>query len=147
MFQTDERWEEIATTELLRKVFDQPGLRQYACVEVPYNVDLFHINICCLDENTSPDAWSRYIVDNVTAAVSLADSVPDAPATITLQTKLLGDNIYRMYRIREITEVILKTGKFVYICVCENDELYVLASVEVTDAEIATRRSVWSAKL
>ena len=144
MFQTDETWEVKEGTEHLRKLFGQPGLRRYQCIEVPLNHCIFHVDLK-MTPNDGDVLWHRYMLAELVGSISLIDSVEAVESRITVQGMAEGGKPYEFYAVIEVIECELVSGKGAFICILDNGVRMNMGSFNDVEIAEGTGKTVWIA--
>lgn len=113
MLHTYEDWEGIRSSKRIEAIFEQPGLRRYRFVQVPINLQLFHVDIATGepgDEN-----WSRYVSDNFDDVIEFLAAAPATKVCISLQTRREDGKSYEIVAIKEIFLRSNESGRYSYL--------------------------------
>lgn len=143
MFQTDESWEYPCRGQLLGGLFNQPGLRQYPCVEIPLNVQIFHVDIIFRDTYQDGQSWSRFIFDQMVDVVQIVERDDVIQARVSLQTSRCDDAEYSIRSIIEIVERKNVDGCKTYVFKCANNENYLDSFIEESESDLLEKRTIW----
>jgi len=144
MLQIDEAWECTYSRNPLGSFMNQPGLRQFACVEIPLNVAIFHVDIVLRDKHEVGQSWSRFIVDDIENVLQLIQRDDTINVRISVQTNRSNNAEYKINSIVEIVECISSDGRKHYICRCSNDPQYVDATIGEVEINLSEQRTIWS---
>jgi hypothetical protein len=144
MLQIDESWECTYSGNTLGSFMCQPGLRQFACVEIPLNVAIFHVDIVLRDKHEVGQSWSRFIVDDIENVLQLIQRDDTINVRISVQTNRSNNAEYKINSIVEIIEGISRDGRKHYMCRCENAENYADATIGEGKIDLSEQRTVWS---
>lgn len=144
MFQTDGAWEINEGTEHLRKLFGQPGLRRYQCIEVPMNHCIFHVDLK-MTPNDGDVLWHRYMLAELVESISLIDSVEAVESRITVQGMAESGKPYEFYAVIEVIECELVSGKGAFICILDTGVRMNMGSFNDVEIVESTLKTVWMA--
>lgn len=144
MLQIDESWECTYSRNTLGYFMNQPGLRQFACVEIPLNVAIFHVDVVLRDKHEVGQSWSRFIVDDIENVLQLIQRDDAINVRISVQTNRSNDADYKINSIVEIVEGTSGDGRKHYICKCSNDQNCVDATIGEVEIDLSEQRTIWS---
>lgn len=142
MLHTDMLWEEIQGTALLREFTGRPGLRQYFCVEIPINLQLIHLDIST-DFGDGPK-WSRYIFDDIRKVLPLLKENKRGRLRLSLQTRRLDQDDYKILRIREVVRGEIIPGWEHYAFICSNNLKYYESVADLNIGNFKNEKVEWS---
>ena len=114
MFHVDASWENLSDRDAIRTLMKQPGLLRFPIVELPLNIQTFHVALP-LQRYGQPEYWRRYLCWNLSSAVQLLTGNERRNAKITCQSPRQNSG----YDLREVSEVGLMIdaeGLEVYFC-------------------------------
>ena len=141
MLHTDELWEEVTGTALLRDKLDQPGLRQYYCIEIPINIQLFHLDI---RSSLGLEAqWSRFIFDDMRQVSPLLLGNRPANVRLSVQTRRVDDEGYRMFEVQKVLSGTIISGRENYAFICADNIKYYESTADLSMGEFRNEVVVW----
>jgi len=141
MLHTDEFWEVVEGTAVLRETMDQPGLRQFTCFEIPLNTQLFHLDIKSRFRNQ--EKWSRFIFDDIREILPLLKGNKNQSVRLSLQTRRQDNAGYNILRIDKILSGTIVAGWENYAFLCSNKVKYYESVADLSIGEFSNARVVW----
>jgi hypothetical protein len=122
MLHAYDEWEGGCGPQLLGSLFEQPSLKRYRCIEIPINLQLFHLDI----ESGSGEnrGWHRYISDDFEDVLGLLSQHRVCQVNISLQTRRSEGTDYAMVAIKEVLLVWSKTGRSGFVFVGADERSY-----------------------
>jgi len=141
MLHTDELWEEVTGTAVLRDLSNQPGLRQYFCVEIPLNIQLFHLDI-----RNGPGyeaQWSRFIFDDIRRILPLLQGNKAANVRLSVQSRRLDKGGYRILEVQKIIRGTILPGWENYAFICSDSLRYYESTADLSIGEFRSEVVVW----
>lgn len=142
MIHTDEFWEEKEETIALRKVLNCPGLRRFRCVEVPNNVQLFHLDI--VERSSRGDVWNRFIYDDIRYILPILAGRSPKDCVLSMQTRQLERENYRILRVVRIFKGVISPGFENYAFKCDDGFRYYESRADLSLGEFREVRILWS---
>jgi len=142
MLHTNNNWESVDGAGLLREITNQPGLRQYVCVEIPINVQIFHLDI--RSNSLNEKKWSRYIFDDIRSILPILYAMKNELARVSLQTRRIDHKDYKIIAIKKIVAGITSYGVENYAFICADGERYYESIADVTSGKFEKERIIWS---
>ena len=142
MLHTNDNWESVDGAGLLREITNQPGLRQYVCVEIPINLQIFHLDI--RSNSLNETKWSRYIFDDIRNILPTLYTMKNGLARVSLQTRRLDHEDYNIIAIEKIVAGITSSGAENYGFICADGERYYESIADVTSGKFEKERIIWS---
>jgi len=115
MFHAYQTSEDDDRIEVLRTLFDQPGLHCYPFVEVPLNTQLFHLDVAPVDNESR---WQRFIFDKIENIFEFAAFENIHKFRIHIQTRRESSADYQLKRVVEISMARAASGESVYAFSC-----------------------------
>lgn len=143
MLQTNESWEYLQRGQILGALFNQPGLRQYPCVEIAVNVALFHVDIIFRDKHQEWQSWSRYIFTELPDVLRSIAGDGVVKVRVSLQTRRSDNDEYIISSIDEIVEGIDREGRKHLVFKCSNNENYIDSFFEESENDLSEKRTIW----
>ena len=137
MFHTDESWDLNDQLLVMRKLFNQPNLRRHRIVEVPHNVELFHVDVMMRSQPLDDPKWQRFICSDCQTAVSFLASQNVLRSRVSRQTRQSEIERYSIEKIVEIRASISEETLLSHGYVTELGVRYVESGLE--------RRNAWEA--
>jgi hypothetical protein len=141
MLHTDEFWEVVEGTAVLREIMGLPGLRQFTCVEIPVNTQLFHLDINSRFRNQ--EKWTRFIFDDIREILPLLKGNKNESVRLSLQTRRQDDAGYSIVRIDKILSGTIVRGWDNYAFLCSNKIKYYESIADLSLGEFSNARVVW----
>lgn len=141
MLHTDEIWEVVEGTAVLRETTQQPGLRQFTCFEIPVNTQLFHLDIHSRFRNQ--EKWSRFIFDDIREILPLLKGNKNESVRLSLQTRRQDSAGYSILRIEKILSGTIVAGRENYAFLCSNKVKYYESIADLSIGEFSKTRVVW----
>ena len=114
MFHVNASWENHSDRDAIRALMKQPGLLRFPIVELPLNIQLFHVALP-FQRHEQPGYWRRYICWNLSNAVQLLKGDESGNAKLTCQSPR-KDSGYDLREVSEVGLVIDAEGLEVYFC-------------------------------
>ncbi|WP_211442451.1 hypothetical protein [Collimonas humicola] len=142
MLQIDESWECTYSGKTLGSFMNQPGLRQFECVEISLNVAIFHVDIVLSGKHEIGHSWSRFIVADIANVLQLAQRDDMIRIRINVQSRRSANAEYKISSVVEIVEGIGRDGRKHYMCKCSNAQNY--ADATIGEVDLSEQRTVWS---
>jgi len=141
MLHTDELWEEITGIAVLRDLTNQPGLRQYSCVEIPLNIQLFHLDI--RNGSGHKARWSRFIFDDIRRILPLLLGNTPANVRLSVQSRRLDKGGYGILVIQKIICGTIIPGYENYAFICSDGLKYYESTADLSMGEFRSELVVW----
>lgn len=142
MLHTDDLWEDVEGTAVQRALSNQPGLRQFWCVEVPVNVQLFHLDVKSRlrDETT----WSRLIFDNIRRIVPILRGSRPGDVRLSLQTRRIDHSEYKILPVRKVISGTIAPGFENYAFICGDGAKYFESAADLSIGPFTDERVIWA---
>jgi len=140
VFHAYENSEDNEGMDVLRALFDQPGLHSYPFVEIPLNTNLFHIDVAPVDDESR---WQRFIFDKVENVFEFVAIEKISEVRIYIQTRRRTGSDYQLKRIVEISRGYAFSGESVHLFVCANGSVEISSFNEVAESDIYKVSSLW----
>jgi hypothetical protein len=141
MFQVDDAWEQTNERDILRLLFNQPGLRRHPLVEVVDNPAIFHVDVMFEGEAEELGFWARFIGADLETVLQFISGNDVVRSSISIQSPFSRTEDYNIHKVDKIYECRGPDGAtyFQYEC-AEN------SSVPAHHAKVGeAKRVVWSA--
>lgn len=138
MFQVDQKWKS-KNSDTLSAIFSQVELRYYRLVELPLNLQLFHVDAVVVVDGES--YYTRFICDNFTDVIEQLLEADFSNIKISLQSRRVDDRDYVMRTVEEVFESVSNPGLYSYRCgdgTLQGDSMYE-SLLDITDAHL-----IWS---
>lgn len=126
--------------DVLRALFDQPGLRSYPYVEVPLNTQLYHVDVPPLEDGSR---WQRFIFDKAENLFGFCTDEEIREFRIYVQSRRERSVDYRMKRVVEISKGSTFSGRLVYVFSCADGSVEISGLSGDTQTDIASLSTVW----
>ncbi|WP_156895584.1 MULTISPECIES: hypothetical protein [Massilia] len=85
--------------DVLRELFDQPSINIFSFVEIPFNGQIFHVDVAPVSMESR---WQRFIFDSIEKVFLFAQSENIKFYKISLQSRRVDE---RDYKIRSVKRV------------------------------------------
>lgn len=144
MFQTDEIWEDVEGATVLRKLANLPGLRQYWCVEVPLNLQLFHVDI--LSGLAGQRSWSRFMFDDVRRILPILSGYRSSDVRVSMQTRRIDRVGYKILRITKILVGVISDGVENFAFVDDEGARYYESIADLSIGEFRHEKVIWTSR-
>lgn len=141
MLHTDELWEEIEGTTVLRDLTNQPGLRRYVCVEIPLNVQLFHLDIC--SRSRHEEKWSRFIFDDIRYVIPFLQANEAENVRLSVQSRRLNGGSYKILEVRKVISGIIQPNSENYAFIGPDNLKYYESIADLSIGEFKDEIVVW----
>ncbi|WP_290413494.1 hypothetical protein [Massilia sp. YIM B02763] len=141
VFHAYDNWEDSDRLEVIRQMFQQPGLRRYRFFEVPLNSQIFHLDISPVG-GYGPQ--QRFIFDKVEDIFDFCLCEKISDFRIHVQTRRDGRGNFQLKRIVKILEGAVAEGGFARIFVAADGSVEKDDFLEVSGEDIVAPRCVWS---
>jgi len=139
MFQVENSWESHSNVEVLRTLFERPGLKRYPLVELSANVQLLHVNLLFKGDGVELDLWQRFICCDLVSVADLIENEDVEDIKIYMQTALSRDKPFVISEIVEFSRFSVDDQTCGYSCLCKNgSRLEQHAAIEIDPAIIKT---------
>lgn len=142
MLHTDDLWEDVDGAVVLRELTNQPGLRQFWCVEVPLNIQLFHVDILC--EFGTEAVWSRFIFDNIRRVIPILRGNRPGCVQLSMQTRRRDYVGYKILPIRKVISGTITSGFENFAFICSNGVRYYESTADLSVGEFSNEHVVWT---
>lgn len=142
MFHAYQTSEDVDRIEVLRKLFDQPGLHSYAFVEIPLNTQLFHLDVAPVDNESR---WQRFIFDKIENIFEFAAVENIHEFHIHVQTRRERGADYQLKRVVEISRGSADSGESVYVFSCADGSTEISGFSDITQRDITSVTRLWQA--
>lgn len=116
MFQFDDSWEQEEGREVLRELFNMPGLRRHQFVEVVANPHLIHVDAIFDDDDKSLELWQRFMATDFGDAVNFLKDNPLLKCRISIQNRHHPEEDYRISTVTKIFGCLDEANLAYYIC-------------------------------
>jgi hypothetical protein len=140
VFHAYENSEDDDRMDVLRALFDQPGLHSYPFVEIPFNTNLFHIDIAPVDDESR---WQRFIFNKLENVFEFLAVERISEFRIYIQTRRKNGSDYQLKRIVEISQGYALSGDCAHVFLCENGSIEIDGFNELTERDICRMSSLW----
>lgn len=145
MFQVDDSWELTSERDILRLLFNQPGLRRHPLVEIVDNPPIFHLDVMFEGEAEELGFWARFLGADLATLVRFLEDNEVAKARISVQTPVSHTDEYSIRKIHKIYECCRPDGITYFQYECKSD-VYLVDHHSISDEQEGdTKRVVWSA--
>lgn len=145
MFQVDDAWELTNERDILRLLFNQPGLRRHPLVEVVDNPPIFHLDVMFTGEAEELGFWARFLGADLATVVRFIEENEIAQSRISVQTAISHTNEYRIQRVGKIYECHRPDG-ITYFQYESVDDVSIIDSSNASGAQTGDmKRVIWSA--
>jgi hypothetical protein len=125
---------------VLRALFDQPGLHIYPFVEIPLNTQLFHVDVAPVNNESR---WQRFIFDEVENILEFASAEKIDEFRIHIQTRRAPDADYELKRILEVSKGDAISGESVYVFSCADGSTVISGFNGLRRSDIASVCRIW----
>lgn len=142
MLHTDDLWEDVESAALLRELTNQPGLRQFWCVEVPLNIQLFHLDI--KSQLRGDPVWSRFIFDNVRRIIPILRGSCPGTARLSVQTRRRDYSGYSILPVNKIVSGTITPGFENFAFICSDGVRYFESTADLSVGEFSGEQVVWT---
>ncbi len=145
MLHTDDLWEDVEGAAVSRRLSNQPGLRQFWCVEVPLNIQLFHLDV--MNQLGREAVWSRFILDNVRRVLPILRGSRPGSVRLSVQTRrheILG---YNIIPVKKVISGTITPGFENFAFVCPKGVRYFESTADLSVGEFLDERVVWTSIL
>jgi hypothetical protein len=143
MLQTKDSWEFKHRGKMLGALFNEPGLRQYPCVEVPLNIPFFHVEFVFNERHQSDQCWSHFIFDEIHYVLQAIEREDVVNVRISMQSKKFGAEEYDVSSIVEIVEGTDKNGRKAYLFRCSKNIIHIDSHMVESERDLSEKRTVW----
>lgn len=140
MFHTYQTSEDVDRIEVLRALFEQPGLHSYPFVEIPLNTQLFHLDVAPVDNESR---WQRFVFDNIENVFDFAAVENIHKFRMHVQTRRESDCDYQLKRVVEISRGKVAGGESVFAFSCADGSTEISGYNGVTQQDIENLSSLW----
>jgi len=94
-------WQASSEEVLPQKIFSNPQLTRYRCIEIPLNVHIIHVDITTIEDSTT---WrKRYVFFHVEDAFDIIPPTPDLKICIHVQSGLQKNGTYQIKRVKKFS--------------------------------------------
>lgn len=132
--------EDIERMDVLRALFDQPGLHSYPFVEVPLNTYLFHLDVAPVHAESR---WQRFIFDKPENFFEFMAAEKILDLCIHIQTRRKTGSDYQLKRVVEISEGCAFSGESVYMFFCADGSIEISGFSDLSQGDIARISTLW----
>ena len=126
--------------DVLRALFDQPGLHSYPFVEVPLNTQLFHVDVPPAEDGSR---WQRFIFDTVENLFRFCMDEEIREFRIYVQSRRERGVDYQLKRVVEISKGSTSSGRLVYVFSCADGSVEISGFSGDIQADISSIARVW----
>lgn len=140
MFHAYQNAEYADRIDVLRRLFDQPGLHMYPFVELPVNTHLFHVDVAPVSEESR---WQRFIFENPATIFEFAEAEEIVDFHIHLQTRRMPGSDYQLKRVVEISIGSATSGELVYVFSCADGSTEISGFSGLSLGDIVRKAPVW----
>lgn len=118
------------------------GLMRYRRVQVPLNVQLFHINIDDVEDVCT--SRTRFIVDDTNELVNLLHEFFGQKISVTMQTEMNEKSECKLFEVDTIIRVFSSSGNVFYRFICDDGILRSETFAGILSDELAREEIAWS---
>lgn len=140
MFHAYEASEDVDRIDVLRTLFDQPGLHSYPFVEIPLNTHLFHLDVAPVSNESR---WQRFVFDKIENIFEFAAVEDIHEFRIHVQTRREPGADYQMKRVVEISRGNAVGGESVYVFSCADGSTEISGFSDLRQRDIASVSTLW----
>jgi hypothetical protein len=126
--------------DVLRALFDQPGLHSYPFVEVPLNDHLFHIDVAPVGDQSR---WQRFIFDRIENVFEFSAAEKIDEFRIFVQTRRERDADYQLKRVVEISKGHAISGESVHVFSCADGSVEISGFTGLLQRDISSMSRLW----
>jgi hypothetical protein len=145
MFQVDDSWELTSERDILRLLFNQPGLRRHPLVEVADNPPIFHLDVMFEGEAKELGFWARFLGADLATLVRFLEENDVAKSRISVQTPVSHSDEYSIRKIDKIYECCRSDGIVYYQYECMSNAHLYSKPESFNEQASDIKRIVWSA--
>jgi hypothetical protein len=145
MFQTDQAWETVGASNIVRALMRRPGLRQYPLVEISTDMPILHVDVKCKSETDGCEMTSRYLCMSAAVVLDIVrnDEVKDASVILQLRSEIGSD--FRLERVSDIYYLGRESGEHELFLGCEGGNLYIDGTGEKAQVDLSRLERLWIA--
>ena len=114
-FIVEKHWETHDTNVLLYG----DSVRQIPLVQLPLNLDIFHIDIL-LTEDYDDFGWNRYITSDIVHLLAILEDFPIKESRISVQQTRNETGEYAIFDVKNILKCFSENGGFDYLIKCKS---------------------------
>ena len=140
MFHAYENSEDVDRMDVLRALFNQPGLHSYPFVEVPLNTQLFHVDVRPAKDG---NRWQRFIFDGVENLFGFCTDEQIREFRIYVQSRREPGLDYHLKRVVEISTGSTFSGRLVDVFSCADGSVEISGFSGDIQTNIASMSRVW----
>ena len=143
MLQTNKSWELKSRGRLLSALYNEPGLRQYPCVEIPVNVCLFHVDVGLGEKHLADQPQFRFIFDELASVLQFAERDDVGDIRLSLQSRRSDSDEYAINSIVEIVEGKDRNGHKIHLYRCRNNISHIDSNTVESERDLSDKRTLW----
>lgn len=141
MFNLYESWEDTHGVESFVALFGQPTLRRFPFVEIPLNVQLFHLDVAPVDDESR---WQRFIFNNIYDVFDFVASENIKDIRIALQSRRADGVGYKIKPVRKIFSGTGESGSVVLFFLCTDGTVELNNFCDEKIENISDKNCLWS---
>jgi hypothetical protein len=143
MFQTDQSWEIIRNSTVLRALLRQPGVRQYPLVEISGDAPILHVDVLADCSDDSCSLMTRYLCVSAAVALDLLLNEEVTDGSVSVQIRSPNDSKFRIERITGFYCAAKESGEHELLYRCESGDVYTDGTGIKAQVDIQELNCLW----